>query len=894
MARSWRLVAQSNADMAAAMQTSGILDRQVIPMFLGTVSLVRPWWLPNEVLGHWTGACGAEHPGELRLRGRDVPARAVTFVTSICTAGSRHTVCKHEFFLVQERRRATPAAAWRSMTAATAQPAAPAADAAQEAAATAAVHEAHMKTCAARLEQLLARHAPSQQTLPPAPPGARVAQPSPGLGFQPAAGGSTAQPETLEARVAAKVRQLTAQMQVLSTEELRSTITARCQAPSSCPDGRPATREELILHLAEAVVRAPPVPAAQVGAREACMALPPEERDARMVANGVRPAPPGRAPVHTCDAMGALLTEVLVGQVASVAPPQLPSICFTAGQLGWLRQLCQGLMVQHNGLLPPVGTVLSQTPGAAAVVAAARCFFGAAWARYGDAAVADAHRRGAALGARAQLVRAFAQRMVAAGHTPGVPEARTWGHVLGLAAGAGEAAAAAVKLGSAMPLELVPALAPSVLGCAPGTPEHAALAAALGPYGLFARSPTPAELNQAALWRVHAPGCTGVSADPDPNPGTYTVPDQRGLVRALLREFADAAGQACATPQSLGSLFIKAGSMQEVRETLAEHYLRAANADVPAGVPLEDTPGAAMLVSALRVAFLMAWATNGTCVSVAAEHGELQQALRIAAFARRALAGNYVPGWARGCATDNPVPVPHTVPRPTADQGCGLVQAAADGAFSAVSCGSASALSLCPALPPDVIGGAPGSPAAAALMRALGPYALFARQQTPGYWAAAAAQPARPCTLSIPPIAAAMYGFSTETLLPPHPAACAPRASPDPGPAQSTGPNLSPACACDLADAAAAQARSNAGPGPVPVETEGPGSPACEPALAVGQRRIKRGSAARSRWMKCAASQPSHACRFGGSQSCVGQRSTVRALAQLGFCPCRMRGSALY
>ena len=596
-----------------------------------------------------------------------------------------------------------------------------------------------MQMCVDRLDRLLARQATGQGSSSPAQPAAPMAQgsatasdtamcqsamptvqPSPGSGPSPAAGGSTAQPETLEARIEAKARELTAQFRVLSTEELRSTAAANCQLPPPSPDGSPASREQLILHLAEGAVHAPPLPDAHERELEACMAMPLEEIVARMLANGVRPAPPGQAPVHTRDAMGALLSELLVGQVASAAPPQLPSIAFTAGQISWVRVISQGLMVQHNGLLPPLGTVLSQTPGAAAVATAMRYFFGAAWTRYGDVAVADAHRHSATLGAPAELVRAFAHRMVAAGHTPGVPEARTWGHVMGLAASAAQAAAQVAKWGTATPLELVPAPAPGVLGCAPGTPEHAALAAALGPYGLFARAPTPAEAEQAAAWRLHMPGGMGLSADPDPNPAAYPVLDQRGLVRALLGEFADAAGRACAAPQSLGSLFIKSGSMQEVREDLAERYLRAANANVPAGVPLEDTPGAAMLVSALRAAFLTAWAKNSACVRVAAQRGELLQASRIAAFARRALAGGYVPGWASAGGAVCPHCVPHPVP--TAGQCYGLVHAAAEAGRDAAGCGAATALSLCPALPPDVIGGALGSPAAAALIQAWAPH----------------------------------------------------------------------------------------------------------------------------------------------------------------------------
>ena len=155
-------------------------------------------------------------------------------------------------------------------------------------------------------------------------------------------------------------------------------------------------------------------------------------------------------------------------------------------------------------------------------------------------------------------------------------------------------------------------------------------------------------------------------------------------------------------------------------------------------------------------------------------------------------------------------------------------------------------------------------------MQALGPYALFARQQAPAYWADPAAQPVAPCTFSIPQPAAAMYGFSEETILPPHFQALAARPAraggsrPGPSAAPSTNPALSPAPALTPAAAAAEQACRDASPaGPVPMETEGPGSSATEPALAVGRRRIMRGSATRSRWTKCAIPHLSHACHCG-------------------------------
>ena len=155
---------------------------------------------------------------------------------------------------------------------------------------------------------------------------------------------------------------------------------------------------------------------------------------------------------------------------------------------------------------------------------------------------------------------------------------------------------------------------------------------------------------------------------------------------------------------------------------------------------------------------------------------------------------------------------------------------------------------------------ATNAPDSNVLVQALGPYALFARQQAPAYWADPAAQPVAPCTLSIPQPAATMYDFSAETRLPPHFQELAPRparaggARPSPSAGPSIYPALSPASALDPAAAAAAQACEDASPGPVPMETEGPGSPAAEPALAAGRRRIMRGSATRSRWTKCALS----------------------------------------
>lgn len=70
----------------------------------------------------------------------------------------------------------------------------------------------------------------------------------------------------------------------------------------------------------------------------------------------------------------------------------------------------------------------------------------------------SACKHGLAAGVAAQLVHGFAQRLVAGGYLPGVPEARTWGNVLALAMAAADGAASAVKTGIATALDMLPAL----------------------------------------------------------------------------------------------------------------------------------------------------------------------------------------------------------------------------------------------------------------------------------------------------------------------------------------------------------------------------------------------------------------------------------------------------
>ena len=83
----------------------------------------------------------------------------------------------------------------------------------------------------------------------------------------------------------------------------------------------------------------------------------------------------------------------------------------------------------------------------------------------GRLAVVSACKHGLAAGVAAQLVHGFAQRLVAGGYLPGVPEARTWGNVLALAMAAAEGAASAVKTGIATALDMLPALPAGVIGC---------------------------------------------------------------------------------------------------------------------------------------------------------------------------------------------------------------------------------------------------------------------------------------------------------------------------------------------------------------------------------------------------------------------------------------------
>jgi len=330
-----------------------------------------------------------------------------------------------------------------------------------------------------------------------------------------------------------------------------------------------------------------------------------------------------------------------------------------------------------------------------------------------------AHERGREHGAAAELVYFFAVRMVAAGLAPGVPEAHIWGHVLGLAAAAANAAANAVRCGAATPLELVPELAPSVLGCVPGTPAHAALVRALGPYAVLARLAPGAG---APLLPVSAHlRCPGPMGDP----GQHSAPSQVHLVAMLLDEVCPKrwteslkkqgpplASMCLSTiyahPHLAGPLVEEHSStLEQARKYVNREFLVRVNRSVVEAVPsaafswpLATTPGAAAVMAKLRVSFFLAWGRGDRLEQAAASR---KGGALLASFARRALAAGCVPG--------------HRAAR-TPEQADLLARAAAIRDADAVAWGVATPLSLCPALPDEVVGGPPGSPAAVALERA--------------------------------------------------------------------------------------------------------------------------------------------------------------------------------
>ena len=549
-------------------------------------------------------------------------------------------------------------------------------------------------------------------------------------------------------------------------------------------------------------------------------------------------------------------------------------------------------MLLRNGPLTLVATALSRTPGAAAVVAAVRYWFAAAWARFGPAAVASERARGRACSEAAELVRGFACRMVAAGLAPGVPEARIWGHALGLADAAANAAAYAVQCDAATPLALVPELAPSVLGCAPGTPAHAALVRALGPYAVLARlSLGPGALQAPAGGYTGCPGPLGdpgALGDPGPlgDPGQHPAPSQAPLVAALLAEVMDERGRASTAPVSaLASLCLGtqqahpelAGQPQRAREYLVRDFVAKVNSGAAwAASPAADwllaaSPGAAALMAKLRVCFFLAWGRGDELMQAAAARGEAAGGALLASFARRALAAGCVPG--------------HRAAR-TPDQADVLARAAAMRVADAVVWGVATPLSLCPALPDEVVGGPPGSPAAVALARTLGPFAALARPQLPGYWLDPDAQPATVTAYAAPSADSDGIGLFAPRRLPPFTPGAAAAATPT---GRCPDPRLHVTQAGPLGSLAGGPARgvARAGGGAT-VWRGGAGrdAPAHHGKRSRGQRRVLRAQqhASGGRTVACLPKRTElhHACLEGGVhdrvRSCSPASGKVRPL----------------
>ncbi len=153
---------------------------------------------------------------------------------------------------------------------------------------------------------------------------------------------SAPQTDTLQASIAAHAARLTAQLAVLPTEEVVASMRSRGMLPPTAGAGQP-TRAEAIAWLAERIARAPPLHTEVAKDLEAMHKLRYEELLPRMVANGLSPARDGMAgPAPPQDGVGVLLSEFLVGQTASTAPPAPASACFTAEELAWMRVKCQG------------------------------------------------------------------------------------------------------------------------------------------------------------------------------------------------------------------------------------------------------------------------------------------------------------------------------------------------------------------------------------------------------------------------------------------------------------------------------------------------------------------------------------------------------------------------
>ncbi len=144
------------------------------------------------------------------------------------------------------------------------------------------------------------------------------------------------------AHTAQLAAELTAELQVMSTDELVADVCRRGMDPPAAGAPQASTRAAAIAWLAECAARARPARPAACKGPERSAKRPREEPGARMGANGTSPARGGLRPAPPQDDVAVLLSEFLVGQTASAAPPAPASACFSAEQLAWMRVKCQG------------------------------------------------------------------------------------------------------------------------------------------------------------------------------------------------------------------------------------------------------------------------------------------------------------------------------------------------------------------------------------------------------------------------------------------------------------------------------------------------------------------------------------------------------------------------
>jgi hypothetical protein len=233
--------------------------------------------------------------------------------------------------------------AWEARLRAACLPAAP--TAAGQAPANLAAHAEPMRAPAAGFDTLLAPRGAQR-------PDAYLTEAAQPHGAEPKE--PALQTDTLQASIAAHAARLTAQLAVLPTEELIASMRSQGMLPPTAGTGQP-TRAEAIAWLVERVARAPPLHPEVAKDLEAMNKLPYEELVPRMVANGLAPARDGMAgPAPPQDGVGVLLSEFLVGQTASTAPPAPASACFTAEELAWMRVKCQGMSAiaqKRHGLI---------------------------------------------------------------------------------------------------------------------------------------------------------------------------------------------------------------------------------------------------------------------------------------------------------------------------------------------------------------------------------------------------------------------------------------------------------------------------------------------------------------------------------------------------------------